>query len=122
MAHAAALMQTGRHAEAEAACRRIVEAFPSNANAHHLLGVLLGERGETAGAIASLERAVRFAPKDAGAWMNLGVVTMKVDASRAEACFRRVVQLAPTAIAARGNLATLFHEAGRYDDAQEQLE
>jgi predicted TPR repeat methyltransferase len=114
-------MQSGLRAEAESKCHHILEAFPSSSDAHHLLGVLLGERGETEGASTALERAVKLAPMHAAAWMNLGVIVMKSAPSRAEACFRRVLQLEPQSIPGRGNLATLLHQTGRYSEAVEQL-
>ncbi len=111
-----------RLAEAEAACRSVVAADPKRADALHLLGVLSLERGNPAGAVAMVERAVRLRPGDAAAWNTLGECWRTMGRSDpALACYRTAIGLAPAMAAAHSNLGIVLMDAGEAEAAVEAL-
>jgi tetratricopeptide (TPR) repeat protein len=69
---ALALHQAGDLPAARARYEQVLAAHPNDANALHLLGVLLGAQGEPEKAIALMERATRVLPGFATAFYNLG--------------------------------------------------
>ena len=62
----------GRLVEAEALCRRTLEAKPDIPEAEHLLGVIAHQNGKLSEAIEHVQRAVKFAPHVALYHANLG--------------------------------------------------
>src|SRR5215813_11939053 len=62
----------GRLMEAEALCRRALEAKPDLAEAEHLLGVIAHQKGKLGEAIEHVQRAVKIAPQVALFHTNLG--------------------------------------------------
>ncbi|MFV3076127.1 tetratricopeptide repeat protein [Niveispirillum fermenti] len=64
----------GRRDRAERQYRAILAREPGHADAHHLLGVLLGEKGEYEAAATHIRRALALAPKAAAFHHNLGLV------------------------------------------------
>ena len=117
----AQLMEAGQFELAESTCRVVLQSSPSDPDALHLLGVLLGQRGEIADAVSTLELAVAAAPENAPAWTNLGIMLTEVAPQRAEECFRAVLAFAPNSVPARGNLAALLEASERFAEAEEQL-
>lgn len=83
---------------AEAAYRALLEGAPDDADAHHLLGVLLQKRGDFARAEAAIRRAVELDPDCAQFHLSLGGVLMQQgrDAD-AQASLERAVELDPNA-------------------------
>lgn len=68
---ALALHQAGRHGEAEAAYRAILDRDPDDPNAAQLLGTLLAQTGRAAEAEAPFRRVLATTPTVPGAWSNL---------------------------------------------------
>src|SRR5690348_10369125 len=52
----------GKYDQAEKVCRQLLQARPGNADAHNILGVTLNALGRADEAVASLRRAIEFAP------------------------------------------------------------
>lgn len=121
LARAVQLMDAGELAMSESVCRKVLLRAPDEPEALHLLGVLLGERGDTEEAIALLERAVSLDPGHLPAWNNLGVLLMPAAPAKAEAIFRQLIDSAPDDVEARGNLATLLERTERYPEAESEL-
>src|SRR5690242_21859951 len=91
LSEAGALVQSGRLEEAEAATRKIISAYPRNAEAHSLLGVILDQRGQTAEAEKEYGAALRLQPKLVSALSNLGVLLARTNrGSEAIAKFEEV--------------------------------
>lgn len=63
--------QAGRAAEAATLYRRILDADPAQADAQHLLGVLLGQCGDSSGASRRIARAVALSPARPDIHLNL---------------------------------------------------
>lgn len=75
-------------------------------------------RGDEAGGIAMLERAVEIAPSFTEAWNELGTIAYKAgDYVRAEECFRNALEHEPLAYAPLVNLGGALLSQQRYDEA-----
>ncbi len=93
---ALALQKEGRAAEAEVICRRILAQQPGAFHPLHLLGALLGQRGDLEGSVQMLARAVQADPGAPAAHANLGNTLLRLDrAEEAEACFTRALAIDP---------------------------
>ncbi|MBX7199584.1 MAG: tetratricopeptide repeat protein [Rhodospirillaceae bacterium] len=99
----------GRLAQAEAGYRAALAASGRNADAARLLGALLLQRGDAAGAIPLLEKSVRLKPSPA-AWVNLAAAVRASDPARAADCCRRAIALDKTLPAAFFNLGHAYRD------------
>jgi predicted TPR repeat methyltransferase len=108
----------GHLVEAEILYRKVLAAAPDYADAHHFLGVLLHQRGDSDAAIGSIHRSISLNPDEPNYYNNLGNVL--VEAGRlAEAAdaYEKVIQLAPAHAHAYNNLGALSKARGRFEDA-----
>jgi tetratricopeptide (TPR) repeat protein len=108
----------GRLVEAEALCRRVLEAQPSQPEAQHLLGVIAHQNGKLANAIEHVRRAVKLAPRNALFHANLGEMLRlsgrpKLAADEA----RRAIEIDPAMAAAHSNLGVALYELKQYEEA-----
>src|ERR1051325_9671655 len=123
LSEAGALVQAGRLEDAEAATRKIVNAYPRNAEAHSLLGVILDQRGQTAEAEKQYDAALRLQPKLVSALSNLGVLLARTNrTSEAIAKFEEVLRIDPKHERAAFNLGSLYAARGDYKRAVPLLE
>ena len=114
--------QAGRLDAAEAAYRRILAAQPLHAEAMQLLGVVRLQRGDHAGAIEWIERAIGLTPHQAAFHSNLGLALRAAGRlDEAAATLKTAVALDGGYVAARKNLGVVLHELGRLDEAADQL-
>src|SRR5206468_2984619 len=82
--------EAGRTDTAEATYRRILAEHPDNADALHLMGVLLTQRGRPAEALPLLHRASQVAPNFAQGHFHLGQALAELDRhNEALPCFAR---------------------------------
>jgi len=85
-------------------------------------GVLQFERGDPAGALASLRKAIQWDPHSAPLYDNLAVILSTVGQSaEAVAALKTAVQLAPAEAAYRYRLGLAFSEAGDLGQARAAL-
>lgn len=89
--------------------------------------VLQGERllseGKPREALRVLRQAVADDPKDARAWLDVGLASEEVgDTSAAEQAYRRAVDIDPRFPDPLNNLGVLLREAGELDQAIDMLE
>lgn len=108
----------GRLVEAEALCRRALEAKPDLPEAEHLLGVIAHQNGKLAEAIEHVRRAVKLAPQVALFRANLGEMLRlagrpKLAAEEA----RRAIEIDPSMAAAHSNLGVALYELKQYEEA-----
>lgn len=116
--NALALERARRFDEAEAAYRRVLAAQPGNADALHLLGVLVHRLDRTAEAIEFLEKASRRAPRDVHILDNLGQLYKAAGRQEdAKKKFRRAIALDPAFADAHNNLGIALMAEGRHDEA-----
>jgi tetratricopeptide (TPR) repeat protein len=102
-------------ANAEAA--RAVQVDPLNATARGLHALGLSELGDDAEAVKEAERAVRLAPMDSEAHLNLAIVAVRSDRERAMAEARRAIELGPENFSAYQLLMKCLVDSGRYNEA-----
>jgi tetratricopeptide (TPR) repeat protein len=109
----------GRLLEAEAICRRALEAQPNVPEAEHLLGVIAHQNGKLGEAIQHLQRAVKLAPHSALFHANLGEMLRIAGRPRlAIASARRAIALEPKMAMAQCNLGVALFEAKEYAEAE----
>ncbi len=112
----------GRLEAAERAYDQVLERNPDNADAHHLRGVLLAQRGHHAEARAAIERAVALQPGEAMFHNNLGNVCLEMQRfDAAEAAYRQAIAADPGRLDAFNNLAVLLSRLGRHEEAERIL-
>jgi tetratricopeptide (TPR) repeat protein len=112
------LLQQGRLSEAGEAFAAAVAAEPSNALAHHLLGIVQLQTGAPDAGLKSLRRSIALDPNDPTAHGNLANALR--DAGEGEAAlesYRRALALNPGFVEALGNRAMLLGGLGRLDEA-----
>ena len=83
--------------EAMRAYREMLDIDSRNELAHLMIGNLLADAGDKAGAIAQLEQLIAVNPANADAWFNVGFLHDQDDRlDDAERCFRKAVHLRPS--------------------------
>jgi len=115
---AVALHQAGRLDEAAAAYERLLQQFPGQFDATHLLGVIALQRGDLATAERQIAQALAGKPKDAAALNNLGTVLLRahrLDEAREQ--FERATKAQPTLADAQSNLGNVLRQLGRVADS-----
>ena len=108
----------GRLLEAEALCRRALDASPNLPEALHLLGVIAHQNGKLGEAIQHVQRAVQVAPQVALFHANLGEMYRlsgrpKLAAQEA----RRALEISPAMPEALSNLGVALYELSDYEGA-----
>lgn len=117
------LQRAGRFADAARGYRSILEKQPENADALHLLGVLLYQSGNVDEAIGMMCRAVASRPDDAACHANLSLAyRARGDLARAIDCCRTALRLQPDYPEAANNLGLALHGMGRFAQAVAQFD
>jgi tetratricopeptide (TPR) repeat protein len=90
--------------------RAAIARSPQRADAHRILGKLLGAAGADASdVIAAFEQAIRLRPDDAEAFNSIGLVYVQAgDDDKAVAAFRKAVALQPEYADAHQNLGAVL--------------
>jgi len=110
---AKAIRKEGRLADAEAACRRVLERTPRDAGAWCELSHALRWQDRLEEARAAATRAIELAPGLAVAWFNLGAIQAEQgEAAQGIASYRRALELDPAFAEAWSNLGDLLGAAG----------
>jgi Flp pilus assembly protein TadD len=114
----ATLVRTGRLAEAEVECRRLLILRPGDAVTLSNLANLLVELGRPAEAEAAYRQAIEARADFAEAHYNLGLL---LQAQRrlveAEAAYRRALDLRPDLVQAHNNRGATLRDLRRLDEA-----
>jgi Tfp pilus assembly protein PilF len=110
--------RAGRMAEAEAIYRQIIAAYPENADAFHVLGILALQTGRYPVAAALIGRAVYLRPSYAEAHSNLGLALLAQGKwELARASYERAIALRPDFVDAHHNLARALRDEGKLDES-----
>jgi len=125
--HAEMVEAFGRHQAGELAAaargyQSILARDPNNADAAHLLGVVLHQQGQSARAVELINRAVALRPSVPAFHANLAEVyraTGQFD--RAVGCCRTALQLWKDYPEAHNNLGLALQALGRHDEALEHF-
>jgi tetratricopeptide (TPR) repeat protein len=113
LAHARALRGEGKVAEAIAACRRVIEEHPGDAQAWSELAHGLRWRDDLNGARSAAARAIEIAPGLASAWFNLGAVQVEQGETAAGiVSYRKALEIEPAFAEAWSNLGAALGAAG----------
>ena len=114
--------RAGRMLEAELGYRRALAASPGDANATHLLGMLLHQQDRNEEAIELLQKAVSLAPGSAEFQNSLGGALARIGrTAEALSHLRESVRLDPRYVEARSNLGLALHHARKYSEAIAEL-
>ncbi len=118
--------ESAARGELDAAKQQLTEALrldEGDAEAHILLGFILGQQGDLPSALVHLERAIALRPESAEAHYNLGVALWYSDSKvRAISELRESVRLDPAAGASHAFLATALRETGDLPGARLSLQ
>jgi arylsulfatase A-like enzyme/Tfp pilus assembly protein PilF len=113
----------GRHTQARAAYRKVLEMDPTSATAYENLGVDEARAGDRAAAVADLMRALDLDPGLAGAHNALATVYMQEGrAPEAIAHWKTAVHLDPRSYDALYNLGIALLTTNHRDEARPYLE
>jgi tetratricopeptide (TPR) repeat protein len=100
---------------------KTLESAPSDADALHLLGLLLSENGEHGRALAMLSRAVELRP-NATFLANLGLALRRAgDQAAAIAAYREALRFDPLHTPTLGKLGRVLIDAGEHAEAERVL-
>ena len=114
---------TARQQEAEDEYKAALSVNPYDEKAEFRLGDISSKRGDVQQAYVHYSRAVQLQPNDAEANLGLAKVLMLMNqADKAEPLLQRALQLDPTSAMAHFRLSTLYRQAGRTADANQELE
>ena len=112
----------GRVADAERMVGRVLAAYPKDAEALHLAGVIAFQTGRVEGASAHLIKAARQSPKSARILATLAVVQDTLgDADAAGKSYRKAIALDPSDLDTRNNYGGFLKACGRPDEAEAEF-
>ena len=118
----AALMQTGRSADALTSMKKAAALSPGDAGVHSNLGNILQSLGQLDEAEASYRRALQIKPEFAEALCNLSNTLRDLGRSgEAEVFIRRALQIKPEFVEALCNLANILCDLARFEEAEVSL-
>ena len=114
--------EAGRTDDAEAIYRRILAEHPDNADALHLMGVLLTQRGRPAEACRCCIARRWSAPNFAQAHFHLGQALAEMNRhNNALGCYARALQLDPRYAMVRTQAGSSLMSLGRLNEALDQF-
>ncbi len=112
---------TGDLKKAIAEWRETVRLAPTNAKAHHLLGLALGDHGARDEAIGMLQASLRLDPNNAMAHVHLArTLEANGDTQEAVAAYRKALQLVPTSSYIHDRLGHIFAAQGQHQAAADE--
>ncbi len=114
------LYESGHFEEAAQLCRAILSADERNAEANHLLGLILYRQGQNRTALGNLQRAVASGAATPRMYGNLGAVLNSLgDLGAAIDAYRQAITRDPANPWPLNNLGVLYRNAGQMDAAIE---
>jgi tetratricopeptide (TPR) repeat protein len=103
---ATAFFLSGKTDAAVTAARRVVDAQPSHARAHGLLGAACAALGRRDCAQQAFDAAIRSNPRDPSGYVNAGLFNLQsANAAAAAGYFAHALAIDPSSVAARNGLA-----------------
>ena len=115
-------IEKGNLAEAEKACRRVLEAEPQNHDALHFMGVIAMRAKLYPQAAEFISRALEVLPDFPQALNSLGSVMLAIGkAEQAEKLFEVTLKYKPGYPEAMANLGGLWNVMERFEDAEGML-
>lgn len=115
--------QAGDLDAARAMYEGILQAYPDQADALHLLGVLRDQQGAPAEAAELISRAIAVSPGEASFHGNLGTALLAMGREEeAETAYRQSIRLDPAYAEGHYNLANLLRRRGAAPEARQHFE
>lgn len=112
---------TGDLNKAIAEWRETVRLTPTNAKAHHLLGLALGDHGARDEAIDMLQASLQLDPHNAMAHVHLArTLEANGETQEAVAAYRKALQLVPTSSYIHDRLGHIFAAQGKHQAAADE--
>lgn len=112
--------KAGQLEEAAALYREVLDGDPENADALHLMGVIMFDSGNRAAAIDLIQRALEIDPGIPSAFNNLaGILYKEGRLDEAGRLYLQAIQISPQFGEAWYNLGNIRQNQGRYDEALE---
>ncbi|WP_053076781.1 tetratricopeptide repeat protein [Caenimonas sp. SL110] len=121
LAGATSALRGGRFEQARAACLNVLADDPANPHAWHLLGGVLLQLADFAGAQEAFLKALALRDDPL---FHLNLSRALRAQKRLDACekaLRRAIELAPAAVEMRHELADVLYRAGRFEAAEGEL-
>jgi tetratricopeptide (TPR) repeat protein len=116
---AVALQRAGRVDEAEALCRRILQANPAHAGALNLLGGMARMRGDHVRALDLIRHAIEAQPNHAAYHHNLAAVYREMGKfDEAIHCCQSALELQPDQLESHVHIGLAYQFAKRWRDAE----
>jgi tetratricopeptide (TPR) repeat protein len=113
------LHQAGRVAEAQQIYEQVLAEEPDNADALHLLGLLLSQKGQHEIGLESIDKAIALNPKAAGFFVSRGSVLAALGrGDESECACRRAGELVPNNAEIENNVGTVYLAAGKLTEAE----
>jgi protein O-GlcNAc transferase len=110
--------QSGNLDQAEQLYYRVLQAHPTHADSHHLLGVLAFQMGQADRAVALIRQALAAQPETAIYYANLGRVYDELGREEeAAACYRQALRIRPDYPTVHQKLGNLLRQRGDLNDA-----
>jgi predicted TPR repeat methyltransferase len=117
-----ALQQRGFVDAAQQLCERILAVQPTHPDALHFSGLLLHQKGDSAGGLERVRQALTLQPDAALIWNNLGNILLALNRhDQAGEAYERSASLAPDDADLLNNLGVLRRAQGRHDEAEAAL-
>ncbi len=114
-----ALHQSGRFDEADALYRHILQEDPQHADALHLSGLIMQQRGDLQAAVNLIQQAISGNANIALYHSSLGSICMDCGQwSDAQQCYQRSLQLAPGNSEAQDRLGFALANLGEFEQAE----
>lgn len=114
------LIREGKFLEALRSFEQILREDPTATFVYHSMGTAYSKMGRHHEAVEAFRKAAAAFPSDAMLFFNMGTSYLHLqDWENAEQSFNRTLELDPAHFRARGNLATLWLQHGRFTEAFE---
>ena len=114
-----ALLQAGQLGLLEQKANETIRCWPDHFLGWKALGNVLLMQGKAADALAPLANAVKMAPHDAQAHLNLGNALVELGRhAEAETSYRQALACKPDYVQAHSNLGIVLMNLGRFEEAE----
>jgi protein O-GlcNAc transferase len=111
-------LRSGRLIEAEKVYREVLADEPRNADALHLLGVVVGQMGRPDESVKFIRQAIEIVPTKAAYYGSLGnALQDQRQLDEAIVSFRNAIRVRPDFAKAYNNLGNVLRETGQLDEA-----
>lgn len=117
------LYSNGRLDQAQNVISQIVKARPKHPDARNLLGVILQAKGDDAGAVEQIKKAIEIRGDIAQYHSNLGEIErQRGNADKATYALRKAIGIDPNYSQAYNNMGIIYYDKKEFDEAAKSYE